>query len=256
VLHSGIFLWDGFIEIAIVVVRERSNIMDTVVGVCYKGGGKSFTLVLNLLIINLLIIKFPLCGFVTTTTVIIAADQSNGRSILTYQTNLDKIAKLTSHSLMGVSGPNCDLVNFTEYISKSINYYQLSNDGTKLSTHGQANFARGELATALRKGPYQVNVLLGGYDESKGGSLYHIDYMGTMHKVKNGAQGYAQYFVSSIFDKDCTDSMTEEDALQVVEKCIREIHTRFLISQPNFIIKKVDKDGVKVLSFGGDPADT
>jgi hypothetical protein len=46
--------------------------------------------------------------------VIIAADQSNGRSILTYQTNLDKIKELTTHSMMGVSGPNSDLVNFTE----------------------------------------------------------------------------------------------------------------------------------------------
>jgi hypothetical protein len=57
-------------------------------------------------------IKSPHCSFILL--VIIAADQSNGRSILTYQTNLDKIARLTSHSMMGVSGPNCDLVNFTE----------------------------------------------------------------------------------------------------------------------------------------------
>jgi hypothetical protein len=47
-------------------------------------------------------------------TVIIATDQSNARSILLYQQNLDKIKELTSHSAMGVSGPNCDLVNFTE----------------------------------------------------------------------------------------------------------------------------------------------
>lgn len=47
-------------------------------------------------------------------TVVLAADQSNARSILLYQTNLDKITPLTSHSAMGVSGPNCDMVNFTE----------------------------------------------------------------------------------------------------------------------------------------------
>jgi 20S proteasome alpha/beta subunit len=58
--------------------------MDTVLGITYNGG------------------------------VIIAADQSTGRSILTYQKNLDKVAKLTNYSMMGVSGPNCDLVNFTE----------------------------------------------------------------------------------------------------------------------------------------------
>jgi 20S proteasome subunit beta 4 len=105
----------------------------------------------------------------------------------------------------------------------------LSNDGTKLSTHAQANYARGELATALRKGPFQVNVLLAGYDENLGGSLYHLDYMGTMHY---------------------------EEALKIVEKCINEIHTRFMMSQPNFMIKNVDKDGVHVISFGADPADT
>jgi hypothetical protein len=47
-------------------------------------------------------------------SVIIACDQSNARSILLYQTNIDKIKELTSHTMMGVSGPNCDLVNFTE----------------------------------------------------------------------------------------------------------------------------------------------
>mmetsp|Transcript_5768 Transcript_5768/g.13814 ORF Transcript_5768/g.13814 Transcript_5768/m.13814 type:complete len:207 (-) Transcript_5768:68-688(-) len=193
--------------------------------------------------------------------VIIAADQSNGRSILTYQKNLDKIAKLTEFSMMGVSGANCDLVNFTEYIAKNINLYELANDGTKLSTHAQANYARGELATALRKGPYQVNVLLGGYDAGKNGepgasSLYYLDYFGALHKVKNGAQGYAQYFCASIFDKECTDIMTEEGAIKVVEQCINEMKTRFMLSQPNFIIKKVDKEGVSVVSFGEDPADT
>mmetsp|Transcript_5903 Transcript_5903/g.16638 ORF Transcript_5903/g.16638 Transcript_5903/m.16638 type:complete len:201 (+) Transcript_5903:85-687(+) len=200
--------------------------MDTVLGVTYNGG------------------------------VIIAADQSNGRSILTYQTNVDKIAQLTSHSMMGVSGPNCDLVSFTEFIAKNINLYELSNAGTKLSTHAQANFARGELAAALRKGPFQVNILLGGYDEKTGGSLYYLDYLGTLHKVKHGAQGYAQYFCSSIYDKDWVENMTEEEALRIVAKCINEVQTRFMINQPNFIIKKVDKDGVQVVSFGGDPADT
>ena len=111
----------------------------------------------------------------------------------------------------------------------------------------------------MRKGPYQVNVLLGGYDVGKEGgvaNLYYLDYFGALHKVKHGAQGYAQYFCSSIFDKEYTDNLTEEEATKIIEQCILEMKTRFLINQPNFIIKKVDKDGVSVLSFGEDPADT
>lgn len=187
--------------------------------------------------------------------VIIAADQVNARSIVTYQHNLDKIAQLSSHSAMGVSGPNSDLVNFSEYVAKNLKLYELSNDGLKLSTHAQANFCRGELAKALRKGPYQVNLVLGGYDEKAGGSLYVLDYMGSCQKVNYGAQGYASNFCLSIMDRDWTEGLTEADAVKIVEKSIKELAMRFLINQSNFIIKVMDKDGVRTLKFGADPAD-
>jgi len=191
--------------------------------------------------------------------VILAADQSNARSILVYQDNIDKIAALTSHSAMAVAGPNCDLVNFTEYISKNIRLYELANDGTKLSVHAQANFARGELAYALRKGPYQVNTLLGGFDKNlskEGAALYHLDYMGTLHKVPFGAHGYAAYFTLSIMDSEYKENMTEEEAITIIEHCIKEIQTRFMLKQPNYMIKAIDKDGVRVVKYGEDPADT
>ena len=101
--------------------------------------------------------------------------------------------------------------------------------------------------------------MLGGYDEGQKdnpASLYYLDYFGALHKVKHGAQGYAQYFCSSIFDKEYSDNLSETEAIQIIQHCIAEMQTRFLISQPNFIIKKVDKDGVSVVSFGADPADT
>lgn len=197
-------------------------------------------------------------------TVILAADQTNAAfGILVNQTNLDKIAAITEHSAMAVSGPNCDLVNFTDYIQKNLQLYQLRNDGMHLSTKAQANFCRNELATALRKGPFRVNCLLGGYDENTTAStvsaqqqsLYWLDYMGTLQKVKYGCQGYATNFCLSILDRNCTEKMTEADALKVLDMCIKEIQMRFLPAQPNFMVKCVDKDGVRVLKFGSDPAD-
>ena len=190
-------------------------------------------------------------------TVVIACDQSNARSVLTYQKNIDKIAPLSSHSAMGVSGPNCDFTNFSEYVAKNIQLYAISNDGTKLSTAAQASYTRNELATALRKGPYQVNVCLGGYDESTSdSSLYIIDYMGTMHKVNYGCQGYASYFCLSVMDRAYKEGLGEEDALEIIQQCIFEMKTRFLVGQPNYMIKIIDKDGVRTHSFGEDPADT
>uniref|UniRef100_A0A7S3Q3G3 Proteasome subunit beta n=1 Tax=Chaetoceros debilis TaxID=122233 RepID=A0A7S3Q3G3_9STRA len=188
--------------------------------------------------------------------VILAADQSNARSILTYQSNLDKITQLSSHSALGVSGPNSDLVNFSEYVSKNFALYQLSNDGLPLSTHAQANYCRNELAVALRKGPYQVNCLLGGYDTSIGkGSLYWMDYLAALSKVNYGCQGHASSFCLSIMDRHWVEGLTQEKAVAIVDKCIKELEVRFLIAQPNFLIKVIDKDGVRTLKFGADPAD-
>jgi 20S proteasome subunit beta 4 len=192
-----------------------------------------------------------------TRAVILAADQTNAAyGVLVYQSNLDKIAELTSHSAMAVSGPNCDLVNFTEFIQKNFQLYELRNDGTKLSMAAQANFCRNELATALRKGPFQVNTLLGGYDATKKTqALYWLDYLGTLQKVPYGCQGVATNFCLSVMDRAYRSGQTEEQALALIKSCIKETQLRFLPSQPNFIIKCIDAKGVRTMEFGADPAD-
>ena len=149
------------------------------------------------------------------------------------------------------------MVNFSEYIEKNLQLYTLRNDGLKLSTKAQANFCRSELASALRRAPQQVNLLLGGYDEKdEAASLYFLDYMGSLVKVPYGCQGYAANFCMSTMDRECAPVMDEAAAIAVVEKCIHELRTRFLIAQHNFIIKIIDKEGVRVHSHGADPADT
>ncbi len=62
---------------------------------------------------------------------------------------------------------------------------------------------RTELAQALRKGPYQVNCLIGGFDHLDGtAKLYWMDYFGTLQQVSKGAHGYAAYFVNSVMDNN------------------------------------------------------
>jgi 20S proteasome alpha/beta subunit len=160
---------------------------------------------------------------------------------------------------MGVSGPNSDLVYFSDYVAKNIALYQLSNNGLPLSTHAQANFCRNELATALRKGPYQVNLLLAGYDSNttnnNKASLYTMDYLAALAKVHYGVQGYASNFCLSILDRDWREGLTEAQAVLLVDKCIKELQTRFLIHLPNFIVKAIDRDGIRVVKFGADPTD-
>jgi 20S proteasome subunit beta 4 len=103
------------------------------------------------------------------------------------------------------------------------------------------------LAEALRKGPYQTNILLGGYDK-KGASMYYMDYLGSLQKVDKAAQGYAAYFTLGLMDKEWHPNMTVAQAVALIKKCIHELNTRFIVGQPEFIFKIVDANGAREIN--------
>ena len=51
------------------------------------------------------------------------------------------------------------------------------------------------------------------------GSLYFIDYMGTMAEVDYGCQGYCSNFVLSVLDREWRPNLTEAEALEIVNHC-------------------------------------
>jgi hypothetical protein len=40
--------------------------------------------------------------------------------------------------------------------------------------------------------PYHCNLLIAGFDEGAGASLYWVDYLATLHKVNTGGTGYGE----------------------------------------------------------------
>ena len=48
------------------------------------------------------------------------------------------------------------------------------------------------------QGPYNVFMLLAGYDEGEGPSLYFMDYLATMHKMNTAGHGYGGMFTKSL----------------------------------------------------------
>jgi 20S proteasome alpha/beta subunit len=88
--------------------------------------------------------------------------------------------------------------------------------------------------------------VLAGYDDKDGVALYYLDYMAALAKVNFGAHGYCANFILSVFDREWKEGLSLEEGKDVARKCIHELRTRFMISQPNWIIKVVDKNGTRV----------
>ncbi|GIL63804.1 hypothetical protein Vafri_17806 [Volvox africanus] len=178
--------------------------------------------------------------------VMVCSDTSASHSIISIKQDEDKIVPIDDHKVFCIAGEAGDRVNFSEYIIANVKLYALRN-GTELNTKSIANYTRGELATALRSSPYHCNLMLAGYDKETGPALYWLDYLATLNKVNTGGTGYGSHFTLSLFDKMWHPELTVDDAVAMIDAGITEVKKRLVVAPPHYIIKVVDKDGVRVV---------
>ena len=179
--------------------------------------------------------------------VILACDAAVNRSIFTLKHDEDKITQLNKLKLMASSGEQTERYAFSNYIMRNLQLMEFRT-GHEPDVESTAQFIRSEMAEALRKAPYQVNCLIGGYDKiDNQAKLYWMDYLGTLQQVTKGAHGYAAYFVNSVLDNHYKKGMTAQQGVEAMKACITELRTRFIINQPTFVAKIVTKDGVQIV---------
>lgn len=176
--------------------------------------------------------------------VILAHDNSAGRSVVMMKQDQDKLVRLDDRLGMVVCGEAGDTVYFGEYVQKNVTLYRMRN-GYPLSPHAAANFTRNELAKSIRsRSPKAVNLLLGGYDTRQDmAHLYFMDYLGTMAAVPYAAHGYGSFFILGLLDHLYRPDMTREEAEELLAKCVQEIQKRFFINLPSFSYYIISQDG-------------
>ncbi|CDO92542.1 unnamed protein product [Kluyveromyces dobzhanskii CBS 2104] len=189
-----------------------------------------------------------LLGIRVKDSVILASSKAVTRGISILKATDDKTRQLLPHTLMSFSGEAGDTVQFAEYIQANMQLY-LIRENYELSPHAASSFVRTELAKSLRtRKPFQVNVLIGGYDTKKEKpELYQIDYLGTMVELPYAAHGYAGFYTFSLLDRHYRSDLTVEEGLDLLKQCVKELELRMPVDFKGVIVKIVDKDGVRVV---------
>lgn len=90
-------------------------------------------------------------------------------------------------------------------------------------------------------------MLVAGYDDGEGASLYFMDYLASCVKLPFAIHGYGSYFGLSICDKYYKKDMNETEALALLNKIIAEIQKRFLANLPSFHVRVINQKGIKDL---------
>merc|ERR1719273_1386230 len=189
---------------------------------------------------------FGICG---KDFVIVATDTAVNSSIMTLKHDEDKIVQLNQFKVLGCSGDQPNRYSFANFMARNLQLQEFRT-GHEPGVEATAQYMRSEMAAALRRAPFQVNVLMGGYDlQEKCAKLYWMDYLGTLQQTSKGAHGYAGYFVNSVLDNNYTKDMSVEEGIMACRKCVTELRQRFIINQPNFVAKIVTANGVETINL-------
>jgi len=187
----------------------------------------------------LMISAVGLCG---KDWVLVAADSAISSSIICVSEDYDRLFEIDRRNVLATAGETGDCLHLSEYIQGNVALYKYRNS-VELSTEAVSRFVRSEMARAVRRSPYQVNMLLAGHDGKP--ALYYMDYMGTLERVPFGAQGYCAHFVLAIFDKNYKADMSLDEGKQLMKKALDQIKQRFSIAPHGFIMKLIDADGIR-----------
>lgn len=178
---------------------------------------------------------------------LIATSKAATRGISILKDTDDKTRNLNSHNVVAYTGESGDTVQFAEYVQANIQLYTMRENGVELSPKATASFVRNQLATSLRsRKPYQVSVLLGGYDTKTGEALLNwIDYLGTQVELPYAAHGYAAFYCTSLFDRHYRADMSMDEGLELMRLALAELERRMPVDFKGVYVKVVDQDGIR-----------
>ena len=144
-------------------------------------------------------------------------------------------------------------VQVAEYIQANTQLYSMRHD-TDLTPHATASFVRTELAKALRsKKPYNVNLLLGGYDTiNDKPCLFWCDYLASLAPLPYAAHGYAQYYCLSILDKHHHPDIDFDQGMKILRMCTDELRRRLPVDFKGMMVRIVTKDGIRIQEYNAD----
>ncbi|KAE8216639.1 hypothetical protein CF327_g223 [Tilletia walkeri] len=195
-----------------------------------------------------------LFGITVKGATIIASDCNSARSIVKMKTDDDKQKVLSKHLIMAFTGESGDTLQFSEYVERNLRLYGIRNH-VELRPKAAAAWTRNQLASSLRsRRPYQVNLLLGGFDiPSSTPALFWIDYLGTLATVPFAAHGYGANFTMGTLDRYHRLDMSVEEGLVLLRRCIGELQKRFIVDLGKFQVRVIDHNGVRDVDISSVP---
>jgi proteasome beta subunit len=156
-----------------------------------------------------------------------------------------KLLKIDDNIAMTISGGVADAQNVVDTLKYYTNLYRIER-GRQMPVKAAAQVVSNVLFSS-RLYPFIADVLVGGVD-STGGSVFNVDFFGSMNQEKVVATGSGSPVAYGILEEEFKEGMTTAKAYPLAAKAIIAATRRNVATGDHFDVAVLDKDGFREIS--------
>lgn len=156
-----------------------------------------------------------------------------------------KLLRIDDNIAMTISGGVADAQNVVDTLKYYNNLYKIER-GRQMPVRAAAQVVSNMLFSS-RLYPFIADVLVGGVD-SKGGSIFNVDFFGSINQEKVFATGSGSPVAYGVLEAEFKEGMTTAKAYPLAAKAIIAATRRNVATGDHFDVAILDKQGFRELS--------
>lgn len=156
-----------------------------------------------------------------------------------------KLLRIDDNIAMTISGGVADAQNVVDTLKYYTNMYRMEK-GRQMPVKAAAQVVSNMLFSS-RLYPFIADVLVGGVDPS-GGSIFEVDFFGSMNNEKMVATGSGSPVAYGVLESEFKEGMTVAKVYPLAAKAIIAATRRNVATGDHFDVAILDKDGFREIS--------
>ncbi|KAJ1918861.1 Proteasome subunit beta type-7 [Tieghemiomyces parasiticus] len=181
--------------------------------------------------------------------IMMAADCLASYGSLSRFRDVDRLQPVGTHTIVGASGDIGDFQYTQRLLEDTMITETYLDDGHALGTpHIYSYLSRVMYNRRSEMKPLWNSYVVGGFHQGKR-FLGYVDLIGTTYQSPTIATGFGAHLAQPILRKAVEgreDELTEEEAVQIIDDCMRVLFYRDARSMNKFRRAKITKDGFQV----------
>ena len=184
-------------------------------------------------------------GLVCSDGVVLATDTRATAGGFIATRRAKKLLRIDDNIAMTISGGTADAMNVVDTLKYYANLYRVER-GRQMPVKAAAQVVSNVLFSS-RLYPFNANLLVGGVD-SKGGSIFSLDFFGSMSQERVVATGSGSPVAYGILEPAYREGATAAESYPLAAKAIIAAMGRNVFTGDHFDIAVLDRAGFREIS--------